>query len=59
MKARKPAGYLLVVDGETVWQAGKDGVIKRLEDAKRLAEAMQSARPESSVEVLGVFPVAS
>lgn len=55
----QPVGYILTLNKHVVAEAGKDGIIARLETAKRLQQAFIEARPGLTVEVFGIFPVTS
>ena len=57
--APKPVGYILTLDRHVVATAGKNGIIARLDIAKRLETAFAEARPDLKVEVFGIFPVTS
>ena len=56
---RRPAGYLVMIDGRVVDDAGKDGVVKHPEVALRLARILRASRPEVDVDVLSVITLGS
>jgi hypothetical protein len=51
---KKPAGFIIVIDGEVMANA-KKGVIKDERVATRLCRYLQIRMPESNVDLFGVF----
>jgi hypothetical protein len=54
----QPVGYIITLNKHVVPEAGNGGVIKNRQVAERLRDAFIEARPELTVELFGVFPVA-
>jgi hypothetical protein len=52
---KKPAGFIIVIDGEVMANVGKKGVIKDERVATRLCRYLQIRMPESNVDLFGVF----
>jgi hypothetical protein len=58
-KTKEPVGYIITLNKQVVPDAGNGGLIKNFAVAKRLRDAFVEARPELTVELFGVFPVAT
>ena len=52
---RRPEGYLVMIDGRVVDDAGKNGVIKNALVARSLGGILQASRPDADVTVMAVI----
>jgi hypothetical protein len=54
---KTPTGYLIVINGEVVKDAGVNGVIKSLAVASRLRASLSAKYPDKDVSLFGCWMV--